>query len=206
MTSESKWNDPFEDLLSTALAEQIPPKRRGKFTPGTGRGREREIFTRPENWYHVGQVQLVHRGVVDTLLGLFDELRHVSAADARRLLATAEVRGEIKIEYVTHSHWLGEGFRAQKVPAERTIMLALPIELDLGQVLMASLPCLLTAHLSHGGMAYLTLDEATAFHGHTPREILSLPKGMNVLEGLTHGCREKVWAAVQIEVGGDHVR
>ena len=200
MVAEPKWTDSLEDLLSEALAEQTPPKRRGKFTPGAGRGHEREVFTRPENWAFVGQVQLVHRGVFDTLLGLFDELRHVSATDARRLVATHETKGEATIEYVTGDNWIGEGFHAKREPTERTVLLALPIELDLGQKLMASLPCLVTAHLSHEGMTYLTLDDGVVFHGKTPREILSLPKGMNILEGLTHECRQKVWTAVQIEL------
>ena len=108
-----------------------------------------------------------------------------------------------KIEYVTGDQWIGEGFHTHREPVERTVMLALPLELDLGQKLMASLPCLVTAHLSHAGMTYLTLDDAVAFHGRTPREILSLPKGMNVLEGLTQECKQQVWAAVQTELQGE---
>jgi hypothetical protein len=147
----------------------------------------------------------VHRGCnFDTLLGLFDELRHVSAKDVRRLLATAEPMGEFKIEYVTAEHWLGQDFPKTKPEApERKIALSLPIILDMGQTLAAALPCFVTAHLSHGGMSFLTLDSDTTFHGKTPREILSLPKGMNILEGLTHECRVRVWGSVQIEVGND---
>lgn len=202
MTSDPKWTDSLENLLSQALVEQTPPKRRGKFTPGVGRSHEREVFTKPENWYRTGQVQLVHRGSnIDTLLGLFDEFRHVSAQDVRRLVATHDSPAEFKTEYVTALHWLGEGFHQTKPEApEREIALSLPIILDMGQTLAAALPCFVTAHLSHGGMSYLTLDDATVFHGRTPREMLSLPKGMNILEGLTHECRQRVWAAVQIEV------
>jgi len=199
-----KWDDDLENLLSTALAEATPPKRRGKHTPGLGRGNEREVFTKPENWYRVGQVQLVHRGShIDTLLGLFDELRHVSALDVRRLVATHEALPEHKIEYVTADHWLGEDFKTKPEAPEREIALSLPIILEMGQTLAAALPCFVTAHLSHGGISYLTLDAATTFHGRTPREILSLPKGINILEGLTHECRVRVWGAVQIELQGD---
>ena len=203
MTTPSlKMDDDLENLLAQALIEQTPPKRRGKHTPGVGRGIERELFTKPENWYRVRQVQLVHKGsFVDTLIGLFDELRHVSAEDVRRLVATNDSLGEYKVEYVTHMHWLNENFKAKSEKATRTVPLALPLDLNMGQVLTASLPCFTTAHLSHGGISFLTLDNDAIFHGKTPREILSLPKGLNILEGLTHECRMKVWAAVKIEVG-----
>lgn len=202
--TDPKWNDSLENLLSQALVEQTPPKRKGKFTPGSGRGVEREIFTKPENWYRVGQVQLVHRGNVDTLLGLFDELRHVAVSDVRRLVATQEALADHKIEYVTALHWIGEGFHQTKPEApERKIALSLPIILEMGQTLAAALPCFVTAHLSHGGISFLTLDADTTFHGRTPREILSLPSGMNILEGLTHECRVRVWGAVQIELGSE---
>lgn len=190
-----KWEDPLENLLAQALIEQTPAKKRGK-------NAEREIFTKPDNWYRIGQVQLVHKGPqIDTLIGLFDDLKHISVPNVRRLVATTEPLGEHKIEYVTADHWIGGSLSKTKPEAPvREIALSIPINLDMGQTLVAALPCFVTGHLSHGGLMYLTLDAETTFHGKTPREVLALPKGMNILEGLTPACRQEVWAAVNIEL------
>lgn len=190
-------DDDLNALLTSALIEQTPAKKRAQVSED----RHRASFYKPESWTKIGQVQLVHKGYqVNTLLGLFDEFHHFSAKDARRLVATKEITGEARIEYVSGDSWVGKGIYARGTTPERTMALSLPIELGLGQVLHASLPCFVTAHLTHGGLTFLTLDGNVTFHGSTPREILSLPQGMNILEGLTHECRQRVWAAVQIEI------
>lgn len=197
MSNDAAWNDPLQDLLTEALAQTLHTKR--KVTKNVHP--KSRSFSRPEDWTFHGQVQLVHKGQnVETLIGLFDEFLHVIEANARHLKAAAESRDcPRKIEYVNGEHWLPEERMRMKREAPITqVELITPLDLSMGQTLHAS-PVICTAHLSHGGLSMLTLDETIIFEGNTPREILSLPKGMDVLEGLTDECKRKVWASILIE-------
>lgn len=198
----SKWEDPLEGLLTEALASApLAAKKRKGGMEATRH--ERAFFTNPENWNLNAQVQLVHTHEnVETLIGLFDEFLHTLAPDARRLVActTRRLDKAVRVERVTGTHWLGDELsELKRQPTVLSVPLIVPIDLSMGQLLHAA-PVLATAHLSHGGMTRLTLDEATIFEGRTPREILSLPKGIDVLEGLSGECKRNVWAAVNIEM------
>jgi hypothetical protein len=195
--TDPAWSDPLQDLLTEALS-QVKGTKRKVTKSGTPYGRS---FSKPEDWTFHGQVHLVHKGEnVETLIGLFDEFLHSVERGARLLKAATESRDCPRtIEHVNGDHWIpSDRMQVKRETPTMQIELIAPLDLSMGQILHAS-PVICTAHLSHGGLSLLTLDEVTIFEGNTPREILSLPKGMDVLEGLTEDCKRKVWAAVLIE-------
>lgn len=192
------WNDSLQELLSEALLKAGSTHRKVRKEVTRSHARS---YSRPEDWTFHGQVQLVYRrDNLEVLIGLFDTFNHIIEKGARRLLASTEPRDcPRSIEYVTGEHWLPEErFKMKMERPETQIELIAPLDLSMGQILHAS-PVICTAHLSHGGLSMLTLDETTLFEGNTPRELLHLPKGMDVLEGLTEECKRKIWGAVLIE-------
>ena len=204
--STPKHADPLEDLLSTALIEHGNALR-SKHAISTRKDwndHYRASFTRPENWILRAQVRLIHvDGTVHTLVGLYDELVHSYVPACRKLVAASAAREDLptKMEEVTGPHWLSwerHSFKLQ--PTERTLALVAALVLAMGQPLRAeAVP--VTASLVGGGLQRLTLQEDTLFEGNTPRTILSLPAGLDVLEGLLGGCRVLLWRQISEEAG-----
>lgn len=196
--------DDLENLLTTALIEHSNTARERKVLTKHKDFDEnyRASFRDPANWLLASQVQLVHvDGPVRTLVGLFDELVHRTVPRCRRLVAAAAKREAFpfKIEEVAGPHWLPAeawGIRAQ--PTKRTQDLIWALELDMGQILKADLS-VCHAHLLAGGLQRLCLGEDTLFEGTSPRTLLTLPKGLDVLEGLTGGCKKDLWAFLSKE-------
>lgn len=189
--------DDLENLLTEAVLEaSTKPKKPAKHTE------TRAVFTKPENWLLRQQVRLTHEeGNVLTLIGLFDEFVHVSVLGCRRLVAAHQLNEALPQvgELVHGPHWLPAAkmdFKRQ--PSERTVQLCIPIILDMGQHLTAE-AVLVEAHLAHGGLQRLNLQEDTVFEGNTPRTILQLPAGMDILEGVLGGCKVRIWRKIQEE-------
>lgn len=199
-----KYTDPLEDLLSTALIEHSNTAR-GKKALSTKHDFDanyRASFTQPENWILKSQVRLSHRGGnLFTLIGLFDELVHKSVPRCRRLVAASRVNEALPqaAEEVTGDHWLpSQVFTFKQQPAERKLRIISDLTLDMGQHLTAAtVSC--EASLVGGGLQRLCLLEDTVFEGSTPRTILQLPAGLDILEGLLGGCKVLVWRQIKEE-------
>lgn len=199
-----KHLDPLEDLLSSALIEHSNEVK-GRHAIRSGRQLDanyRACFTRPENWKLRSQVRLIHvDGSVHTLIGLFDELVHSYVPGCRRLVAAQAVNEALPCsgEEVTGEHWLpSQTFTFKRQPTERKVQIISDLTLDMGQHLVAQ-AVHVEACLVGGGLQRLCLLEDTVFEGSTPRTILQLPQGLDVLEGLLGGCKVLVWRTINEE-------
>lgn len=159
----------------------------------------RASFRQPENWVFKAQVQLVHvEGSLTTLIGLYNELVHISVPRCRRLVAAHDRREDFpfRLEQVTGDHWLpSAAWSLRHQATERKLDVLLDLELDLGQSLEAK-EVLCNVWIVGGGLQRLCLQEDTLFEGNTPRTILSLPAGLDILEGLSRECKINVWEVV----------
>lgn len=193
--------DSLDALLSEARAEhKSRPQAR---SPRERDANYRACFTRPEFWRLDAQVTLIHSdGNVKTLVGLFNQLTHTYVPRCRRLTACTtkdEALPQLREEVEGH-HWLPLkvwGFKRE--PVEQVLQLLLDLTLDMGQHLKAqAIHC--EAHLVGGGLQRLCILEDAIFEGNTPRTILQLPSGLDVLEGLLGGCKVLVWKAINEEL------
>lgn len=156
------------------------------------------------NWELVGQVQLVHKGQdVETLVGLFDEYKHRQMVNTRRLKASvrADDSPQPRIEYVTGDTWLypeSAYLRAQSSTTKLSI--CEDLALDMG---LSAFAVMLDCFLVGGGIQRACLAQGTTFSGTTPRTFLCLPAGMDVLEGLDRGSKQRIWRAVRAELKMD---
>lgn len=186
----------LEELLRQAVSER---RSAPKSPDGRARAlaaRARSHFTDPDNWSLRQQVQLVHReGNIETLVGIFDDFRHAWVAGARRLIA-AQLNPNMKpaIEYVYGDHWIGQALEAKRRTPDQVLELCEDLVLDCGPVAHAAV---VSVSLAGGGVSRVCLCGETVFDFHTPRTILLLPRGMDVLEGLTRGTKERIWMEVQ---------
>lgn len=207
--SQPKHADPLEDLLSTALIESanLTKGRHGVRSKADWNDHYRASYTRPDNWALRSQVQLIHvDGTVHTLVGLFDELVHTYIPGCRRLTATTTANEALprKVEEVKGEHWLpGHTLSFKRQPSERTLELVADLVLDMGQHLRSE-AVLCTASLVGGGLQRLCLRQDTLFEGNTPRTVLALPAGLDVLEGVLGGCKVLLWRQIQEEVARGH--
>ncbi len=190
--------DDLEGLLNKALIEHgnVIRDKKSIRTKKDWDANYRASFRAPENWVFKAQVQLVHAGSnIRTLIGLFDEFHHISVPKCRRLVATEEKRAEapFKIEEVYQDHWLpADTWKHLLQPTEHKVEVILNLELSMGQ----SLTCeavLCEAWLVGGGLQRLCLKEDTVFEGSTPRTILCLPAGLDVLEGMSRESKMEAW-------------
>jgi hypothetical protein len=188
----------LEDLLNAAVIEHGNTIRDKKTirTRKDWDANYRASFRQPENWILKSQVELIHvEDNIRTLMGLFDELLHVSVPRCRRLVAASTKREGFlfKIEEVTGEHWLpARAWAIRHQPTHRKVQIVLNLELDMGQSLTAE-AVLCTAWLVNGGLQRLCLDQDALFEGNVPRTILALPKGLDILEGLSKECKMETW-------------
>jgi hypothetical protein len=197
-------------LLSSALIEHstVVKHKRAVRSSSDVDANYRACFTRPENWALRSQVRLVHvDDTVRTLIGLFDELVHTYVPACRRLTAASQVNEALpqKSEEVRGPHWMPtELWQFKRQPSERSLYTVLDVTLDMGQHLSAS-AVLCEARLVGGGLQKLILSENTIFEGHAPRTILSLPTGLDILEGVLGGCKVLIWRRINEELGNGNV-
>lgn len=197
-------NDPLDDLeaLLTFATIEHGNVIRDKKTIRTRKDWDanyRASFRQPENWVLKAQCQLVHvEGSVHTLIGLYDELVHVSVPRCRRLVAAVEKREglEFKMEQVSGEHWLpAKAWHLRHEPTQRKAEVLLNLELDMGQSLVAE-AVLCEAWLVGGGLQRLCIKQDTIFEGNTPRTIMTLPEGLDVLEGMSKECKIEAWETI----------
>ena len=190
--------DDLESLLTSAVIEHGNVIRDKKTirTKKDWDANYRASFRAPENWLLSAQVQLVHvEGAVHTLIGLYDELLHCSVPRCRRLVAASERKEQLvhRVEEVRGDHWLpSHAWTMRHEPTERKLEVLLNLELDLGQSLTAeAVAC--EAWLVGGGLQRLCLLADTTFEGSTPRTILCLPQGLDILEGMSKESKVEAW-------------
>lgn len=196
--------DDLEALLTQAQAEAARNKRPNQTVASRA---SRLAFTDPANWLPTGQVQLVHRGqsfdgsaTVETLVGLFDEFKHATSRSARKLIASQRL-GEVKprLEYVTGTEWLpATTLEAKRQKPDTRLQVCEDLVLDMG---VSSPAVLLEVQMVGGGIARAVLSQETRFESFTPRTVVILPAGLDVLEALTRPTKERLWAEVQTVLG-----
>lgn len=196
--------DPLDDLLTDALIQQNNSHRtkRALATKHDWDANYRASFKDPANWLLASQVELIHvEGNVHTLIGLYDELLHKTVPKCRRLVASSK-RNEalpFSMEHVQGDLWLpSQALLIRRQPTERTVEVIWNLELDLGQALKAEL-VICRASLVGGGLQRLCLMQETLFEGNTPRTVLQLPAGLDVLEALSLECKKAIWNLVRVE-------
>ena len=190
--------DPLDELESLLTTAQIEASGKRKVVASKKDWDEnyRASFRAPENWAVLQQVEIVHvQGNVRTLIGLYDDLRHVRVPRCRKLVRCEEriVGLPFAIEEVTGPHWLpAEAWTLRQQPTSSTRELVGNLQLEMGQILEASY-VMATAHLVGGGLQRFCLQEDTTFVGVMPRTVLHLPAGLDILEGLTTACKANIW-------------
>lgn len=187
-------NDPFD--LSDLEGILLEAKREAEVVRKVNDPRTR--WTDPDMWQDMGQVQLVYReGSLNVLIGLFNVLHHKRVLGTRKLTFTTVRREETPpIEYVSGEHWLpSQTMEVKHTPAITIKQAEFKLALDMGVESNYEVP--VSIHLTGGGVSAITLDEATRFDGFTPRTILFLPEGLDILEGLTHDCKKAIWEAIK---------
>jgi len=192
-----KYESDLEDLLSEALLQAGQTTAR-RPAPGS-LAASRLAYSDPANWRASGQVAIIHReDNVETLIGLFDEFLHASNKSARKLVATQLGTMKPRIEYVAGEHWIGKTIAANKAAPSTKIEVIEDLILDMG----VSAPAVVCqCSIVGGGIARVVLADATRFEAFTPRTILLLPAGMDVLEGLSRGTKDRIWREVQRTLG-----
>ena len=194
-------SDPLSDLLEAALIEHgnVLRGKRALRTPSDYDSNYRASFTKPDNWQLCSQIRLIHaEDNVLTLIGLFDEFKHIRVPRCRRLVAAHEHNPALSqsSEQVYGDHWLGaERLTFKHKPVERKLDLVADLTLEMGQHLEAQ-TVEIEALLVGGGLQRVVLVEPTIFEGQTPRTILQLPKGMDILEGLSSMCKQVLWRQI----------
>ena len=100
------------------------------------------------------------------------------------------------MEHVTGEHWLpAQAWAFRHQPTERKLEILLNLELDMGQSLCAE-AVVCEAWLVGGGLQRLCLRADTLFEGNAPRTILSLPAGLDVLEGMSRESKIEAWEII----------
>lgn len=190
--------DPLDELESLLTTAQIEASGKRKVVASRKDWDEnyRASFRAPENWAILQQVEIVHvQGNVRTLIGLYDDLRHVKVPRCRKLVRCEEriVGLPFAIEEVSGPHWLpAEAWTLRQQPTSATRELVADLELEMGQLLQAQAAVCL-AHLVGGGLQRFCLQADTVFTGLMPRTILTLPAGLDILEGLSTSCKASLW-------------
>lgn len=193
--------NPLEDLLIEALAHATPPKHRrvrnAALDPKeTSRlGHHSEVFSNPENWTRTRGVALIHRET-NTLLGNFSEYVHSRDRSARKLVRETEPLAIEGSEWVSGPLWL-EWPADIPSPERQVSIVECLVDLYLPELGVRSLAVGVDVTLSYGGIAHVTLRDATYFVSDDRRSAFRLPKGLDVLEGLSLDCK----LALRAEVG-----
>jgi hypothetical protein len=167
------------ELLSEALRHVKQPKT--KRTSDPEQIDPRALYTNPGNWRATRGVSLVH-AESQTVLGAFQEYVHISEPGTRKLILSSTPIAISAFEEVSGDWWLSERHEIASPESwheRRTLIL--PLRLDhLG---VQSPAVEVSVHLAHGSIARVELIEDTIFaqlEG-APDQLLSLPKGANIL-------------------------
>lgn len=191
MNSESGFDSLLEELYTEVQLAATPKKARRSPNPAFPRAADagaalRALFIQPENWVRGRSLILFHDDTQSTL-GVFVEYIHASVEHCRKLVretgltATSDISG---FEHCSGDWWIGK----DRVPEpdkpwfeERMALLRLHLA-DIG--IWAPL-VEVRARVEHGGIRRVELVADTLFADADGRELVTIPKGTNVLPVMT---------------------
>ena len=186
MSDLSSLDDLFEEA-QTAATLAAPAKKRS--TAGTAPdATPSTLYSDPANWLPKRKLGLIHRET-QTYLGTFQEWRHCSVADARKLTRIEElglVEGTEEVSGSAYQH-----YEVLNQPVTDRIQLLVTAELAFPRV--TALDAQVIVFCCSGGYNRVELALRTAFtEDDEANEIFELPAGINILPQLTHSTKEQI--------------
>lgn len=187
------WQDPLEDLWTEARIALAAKKSRRVANPSLRNALDatakkmHELFTLPENWERTRGIALIH-AETESLLGNFSEYRHRSVKGCRKLLREEAPITVEAAERVGGSWWLGDSRKPEPRAPWHTQRQAI-LHVHLHELGVHSPACEVTAFLSYGGIARVELAHPTRFADDHGKQLIELPQGVNILDGMTLDCR-----------------
>jgi hypothetical protein len=203
--------DPLDALLLEAMDQAA--RRKVKKLPTIQPLREEKIresfkalYATPENWLPTRCLAVIHRSErgEHTLLGAFQELKHVrhrhlfsgktvqiatGAMKLERCLIPSEVEDQM---FVTGDHWLHGAPPPPNFPdnPEGIVDRQLLFDLVLHDLQVEAIQAKITVRTEHGWTRRVVLSDTTQFHCPTNRQTIFLPKGLDILDGMSFDCKK----------------
>lgn len=185
MSDLSSLDDLFEEA-QTAATLAAPAKKRS--TASTEAASPSTLYSDPANWLPKRKLGLIHRET-QTYLGTFQEWRHSSVPDARKLTRIEElglVEGTEEVSGPAYQH-----YEVINQPVTDRIKLLITAELSFPRV--SAIDAQVIIFCCSGGYNRVELALRTAFTEHSEaNEIFELPAGTNILPQLTHSTKEYI--------------
>ncbi len=190
-------NDPLEDLFTEAQFAAANGKRAKKPLDPAKQNHLNvaakslhDLFANPENWTRTRGLALVHKES-DTLLGNFSEYLHNTVKGARKLVREESPLSVSGTEYVEGSWWLGRD-RVVKPREEWREKRRAFVKVHLPSLGLFAPLVEIEAHIAFGGIHRVELVEETQFATEDGRALVTIPKGINVLEELSWDAKVSV--------------
>lgn len=200
MPDEPDLSDLDQELtrLLDARRSALPSKGKKRDRP-MGLQRLDTLYKNPENWQPWSNVTLVHQtaGGVDTILGFFTSFKHRTVLGARKLIrGPADPLLGHETEFVTDPWYVTEARGYHSEPSsELHFPVSLRLVLDDG--LASEGEHTLHVGATRGvGIRRAVLD--TAVRLSAGGTILYLPAGLDILDGLDHGCKVRLKEAFDL--------
>ncbi len=190
-------NDPLEDLFTEAQfaaangkkAKRLPDPSKKNALDAASKSLH-DLFANPENWTRTRGVALIHKES-DTLLGNFSEYLHKTINGARKLIREEILIGVSGTEYVEGSWWLGRD-RVVKPREEWREKRRAFVKVHLPSLGLFAPLVEIEAHIAFGGIHRVELVEETQFATEDGKALVTIPKGINVLEELSWDAKVSV--------------
>lgn len=185
MTDLLKFQDPLEELLADALIHSTPPRSKKQRDPAklSGRFDHKMWADGEENWTHVGGAVLMHKDS-GTLLGNFTHYRHIKFPDAEKWLRELEPISVTETKWVEGPHWIATSVLEHQLETARESLPAV-IDIYLHELGLRASTVELRVELLWGGINRAELSERTEFHSDDRMRVVFLPKGLDILGGLS---------------------
>lgn len=190
--------DQLDALLAEALSQasrrrvkaQPDKPSKGEVRLSQLRDSFRAIYENPENWERKRGIALIHRDPQGqtTLLGNFTEYLH-RKRDARKLVREAEPMLISTEEYVTGHWWLADRPQMEIDDHNSWEIRETALDLVLAELHVLASAVLIRVHLNSGWIARVELVEQTPFHCPMNSQVIYLPAGTCVLDGLSLECK-----------------
>ncbi len=189
LSVQPAWVDPLEDLWTEARIALAAKKPRRIANPSLRNAldatakRMHELFALPENWERTRGIALIH-AETETLLGNFSEYRHKTVAACRKLLREEAPITVEAAERVEGSWWLGDSRKPEPRAPWHTQQRAI-LHVHLHELGVHAPACEVVAFISYGGIARVELASPTRFADDHGKQLIELPAGVNILDGMT---------------------
>lgn len=184
--------DPLEALLQSALNEagkrKIKPLPGKDFRLSTIKESFKSTYEKPENWERTRGIALMHRSHegVTTLLGNFSEFVHRKNKQARKLVREAAPLAVTDQEFVSGDWWLRTDTLARIQDRNNHEVKYTTMDILLDELQVFAHKVSVRIHLHDGWIARVELADQTQFICPVNSQFLFLPKGLDVLEGMSY--------------------